>query len=234
MSSASFEFPFHLVIGFIVGFIVKHYLEEMRARCQKFVEIVQECWSRIGSRQTESFVGYSFWKTKRFGIIICFGLNLSRSALKSQVGYNASLQLLRKAIWLSFRRTKDSEGVDKHRLNNLDWFQLSNTRHLEFGSVPFSPDCARSHSPWIDHQGDGIVPYFVIDFGQNKHFSLQSHSLGCSWPLQLPGGKEAIENVKFLVEELLYSRNHHSSCDCIRTPGYKNAEGSAAGFASYF
>ena len=76
-----------------------------------------------------------------------FGLDLSRSALKSQVGYNTSLQLLRKAIWLSFRRTKDSEGVDKHRLNNLDWFQLSNTRHLEFGSVPFLPDCARSHSP---------------------------------------------------------------------------------------
>ena len=175
MSSGLFEFRSDLVFAFIFGYIVKHYLGELRVRCQKFVEIIQESWSRIGSWQSESFVGYSFWKIKRFSILIRFGLNLSRFALESQVGYNARLQLLRKAIWLSFRRTKDSEGVDKHRLNNLDWFQLSNKQHLEFGSVPFSPDCARSHSPWIDHQGDGIVPYFVIDFGQTKHFSFESH-----------------------------------------------------------
>ena len=112
----------------------------------------------MGLRQIELIVELSNWKRKNLGTSIRSGFNLLHSALESQVGYNASLQLLRKAIWLSFRRTKDSEGVDKHHLNNLDWFQLSNTRHLEFGSVPFSPDCARLHSPWIDHQGYWIVP----------------------------------------------------------------------------
>ena len=85
---------------------------------------------------------------------------------------------------------------------------MSDKQHLNFGSVPSLPDCARSRSPWIDHQGYGIVPYFVIDFGQNKDFSFLSLLLGCSWPLQLPGGKEAIEDVGFLVEEKLYSQNH--------------------------
>ena len=43
MSSGSFEFWFDLVFAFIFGFIVKHYLEEVKIPYQKFVEIVQEC-----------------------------------------------------------------------------------------------------------------------------------------------------------------------------------------------
>ena len=50
--------------------------------------------------------------------------------------------------------------------------------------------------------------YFVSDLFQNKQFSFQSHSLGCSWPLQSPGGTEVKESVGFLVEEKLHSRNH--------------------------
>ena len=130
---------------------------------------------------------------------------LPHFALESQVGYNTSLQLLRKAILSLCQWTKDSEGGDTQHLNKPDLFQFISKRHLKFGGTPFSTDCARLHSPRIDHQEYWTVHYFVSNFGQNTHVSFLSHLLGCSWPLQLPGGTEAIENVGFLVEENYYS-----------------------------
>ena len=50
--------------------------------------------------------------------------------------------------------------------------------------------------------------FFVSDLFQNKHFSFQSHVLGCSWPLKLPGKIEAIEHAGCLVKENYYSLNH--------------------------
>ena len=50
--------------------------------------------------------------------------------------------------------------------------------------------------------------YFVSDLFQNKHFSFQSHSLGCSWLLQIPDGNQALENVRFLDKENFHFGNH--------------------------
>jgi len=184
MSSASFKFPSQLVATFIFGLVVGQYLGEIKILCRQFIGKCRRSQFQIGSRRSETINGHSFWKIK--GQLLHF-------ALESQVGYNTSLQLLRKASWSLCRRIKDSEGGDKQHLNKSDLFQFIPKQHLEFGSTPFSTtDCARSHSPRIDHQGDWTVHYFVIDFGQNKHVSFLSHSLGCSWSLQLHGGTEAI------------------------------------------
>ena len=143
------KFPFWLVIRFIFGFNVKHYLKEMKIWCQKFVEIVQECRFRFGLRQIELTVGHSCRKR-----------------------------------------------------NNLDRFQLITTHHLKFGSVPFSTNYARHCFPRTDNQGNTIVRYFVRYFGQEKPVFLISRLSGCSWPLQLCGGREVIQDVRFFVEGL--------------------------------
>ena len=65
-------------------------------------------------------------------------------------------------------------------------------------------------------------------------FSFKSHLIGCSWTLQIPRGKEAIEDVGFLVGEKLYSCNHQLVATiAIKDQVTKNAEGSAAGFVGY-
>ena len=41
MSSASFEFPFQLVITFIFGLVVGHYLGEIKILCWQFIGIFE-------------------------------------------------------------------------------------------------------------------------------------------------------------------------------------------------
>ena len=108
MSSGSFECRSDLVFTFIFGFIVRHYLDEIKILFWRFVGLILKCRSRMGLRQIELIVGLSNWKRKRFGISIRFGSWLRHSALESQVGCNTlefgshrRLQLLRKAIWPS-------------------------------------------------------------------------------------------------------------------------------------
>ena len=79
--------------------------------------------------------------------------------------------------------------------------------HLEFDSTSFSTDYAWHCSPRNDHKGDTIVCHFVRDLGQNKHIFFLSHLLGYSWPLWLPSGRGAIEDVVFFVEDNSYSLN---------------------------
>ena len=148
MSIASFEFPSQLVVTFIFGLVVGQYIGEIKILCRQFIETCRRSLFQIGSRRSETINGHSFWKIKS---------QLLHFALESQVGYNTSLQLLRKEIWLFCRRIRDSEGGDKQHLNKSDLFQLISKKYLEFGNTPFSTDCARSHSPRIDHQGDWTV-----------------------------------------------------------------------------
>ena len=109
------------------------------------------------------------------------GLGIQYSALESLIRCiklecrsHRRLQLLRKALWSSFQINFEFKGGVNHYLNSR-WIGFRITKqHLEFGSVSFSTDCAWSHSPRIDHQGDWTVHYFVSDFGQNKHVSFLS------------------------------------------------------------
>ena len=150
MSSGSFECRSDLVFTFIFGFIVRHYLDEIKILFWRFVGLILKCRSRMGLRQIELIVGLSNWKRKGFGISIPFGSRLQHSALESQVGCNTlesgshrRLQLLRKAIWSSIEMKSEFEGGVNHYLNvNSDRFQLISKQHLEFGSAPFSNDCA--------------------------------------------------------------------------------------------
>ena len=95
MASGSFECRFDLVFTFIFGFTVRHYLDEMKILFWRFVGLILKCRSKMGLRQIELILEVSNWKRENFGTSIRFGLNLLHSALESQVGYNASLQLLR-------------------------------------------------------------------------------------------------------------------------------------------
>ena len=103
MSNGSFELWSDLVFVFIFGYIVKHYLKEVKVRCQKFADIVQECRSQVGLQNIELIVGHSCWKRKKldwFQLISKQHLEFGSAPFPTDCARSHSLRINHQGDWI--------------------------------------------------------------------------------------------------------------------------------------